>query len=76
MVDCADTGGQLRPLAVESPADSQDEPLLDRRAAPRKRLTIEVSADLHRRILMLCATRRVPVNQAVREILDRSFPGS
>lgn len=48
----------------------------DRRGVGRRRLSIEVSPDLHRRILTICATRRVPVNQAVREILDRAFPGS
>ena len=47
----------------------------DRRVTTRKKLTIEVSADLHRRILTICATRGLPVNQAVREMLERSFPG-
>lgn len=48
---------------------------LDRRSVGRRRLTVEVSPDLHRRILSICAVRRVPVNQAVREVLERAFPG-
>ena len=47
----------------------------DRRAVGRRRLSVEVSPDLHRRILTICSTRRVPVNQAVREVLERAFPG-
>ncbi len=47
----------------------------DRRAVGRRRLSVEVSPDLHRRILTICATRGVPVNQAVREVLEKAFPG-
>lgn len=47
----------------------------ERRGAIRRKLVIEISADLHQRILSICATRRLPVNQAVREVLERSFPG-
>ncbi|WP_375459630.1 hypothetical protein [uncultured Enterovirga sp.] len=48
--------------------------LPDRRAVARRRLSIDISPDLHRRIVTICATRRVPVNQAVREVLERAFP--
>lgn len=47
----------------------------ERRGAVRRKLVVEISADLHQRILSICATRRLPVNQAVREVLERSFPG-
>jgi hypothetical protein len=47
----------------------------ERRSTPRHRLVIEVSPDLHRRILTICATRGKRVNEAVREVLERSFPG-
>ncbi|MBX9934141.1 MAG: hypothetical protein K2Y56_21910 [Methylobacterium sp.] len=47
----------------------------DRRGAVRRKLVIEISADLHQRIVAICATRRIPVNQAVREVLERTFPG-
>lgn len=47
----------------------------ERRRAVRRKLVVEVSADLHQRIVSICATRRIPVNQAVREVLERSFPG-
>lgn len=66
---------QLRPRRGDPAVEGVEEPRLDRRAATRKKLTIEVSADLHRRILMICGTRQVPVNQAVREVLERGFPG-
>ena len=46
----------------------------ERRRAIRRKLVVEVSADLHQRIVSICATRRIPVNQAVREVLERSFP--
>lgn len=47
----------------------------DRRRTARHRLVVELSPDLHRRILTICGTRRIPVNQAVREVLERAFPG-
>lgn len=46
----------------------------ERRAEPRRRLTIEISPDLHRRIVTICSTRGQRVNEAVREVLERSFP--
>jgi predicted HicB family RNase H-like nuclease len=46
----------------------------ERRSTPRHRLVIEVSPDLHRRIVTICATRGQRVNEAVREVLERSFP--
>ena len=49
-------------------------PQAERRQAPRHRLTLDISPDLHRRILTICATRGQRVNEAVREVLERSFP--
>ena len=46
----------------------------ERRSTPRHRLVVEVSPDLHRRILTICATRGKRVNEAVREVLERAFP--
>ncbi len=48
---------------------------IERRVTSRRRLSVDISADLHRRILVICATRRLPVNQAVREVLEKAFPG-
>ena len=53
----------------------EDDVIPDRRSVQRRRLSVEVSHELHRRILTICATRGVPVNQAVREVLNRAFPG-
>lgn len=60
---------------VQSPAKLADAPGTERRGTPRHRLVVEVSPDLHRRILTICATRGKRVNEAVREVLERSFPG-
>ena len=46
----------------------------NRRRSERLKLVIEISPDLHRRIIAICATRRVPVNQAVRNVLEHAFP--
>ena len=46
----------------------------NRRRSERLKLVIEISPDLHRRIIAICATRRVPVNQAVRSVLEHAFP--
>ena len=68
-------GGGPKPAKSRSEASGVGEDAPDRRSAPRRKLVIEVSADLHARILAICATRRIPVNQAVRDVLDRAFPG-
>ena len=47
----------------------------DRRKARRHKLVVEISTDLHERILRICGTRKLPVNEAVRQVLERSFPG-
>ena len=60
---------------VTAPARVRPEVELDRRASQRKKLTIEVSSDLHRRIVAICSTRGLPVNEAVRGVLERAFPG-
>ena len=67
------TEAKLREALEEAPPD--DLIGQDRRAVGRRRLSVEVTPDLHRRILTICSTRRVPVNQAIREVLERAFPG-
>ena len=64
-----------RPSATRAPPTAPHLDTEDRRSAPRRKLVIEVSADLHRRIIAICGTRHVPVNQAVREVLEQAFPG-
>ena len=46
----------------------------NRRRSERLKLVVEISPDLHQRIIEICATRRVPVNQAVRNVLEHAFP--
>lgn len=41
---------------------------------PTKRLTIDVSAELHRRIKVQCALRGVNIADVLRELLDQEFP--
>lgn len=70
MTDTPTHHPQIQPSL--DPALSHLEP--ERRRSIRRKLVVEVSADLHQRIVSICATRRIPVNQAVREVLERSFP--
>ncbi len=49
----------------------------EKREAPQgstKRLTIDVSADLHRRIKMACVSQDRLMADVVREILEKAFP--
>jgi hypothetical protein len=39
-----------------------------------KRLTLDVSADLHRRIKVQCAVQGVNIADALRELLEQRFP--
>ena len=41
---------------------------------PTKRLTIDVTADLHRRIKVQCASQDMNIADAVRELLEQHFP--
>ncbi|MBI1380962.1 MAG: hypothetical protein GC161_07740 [Planctomycetaceae bacterium] len=41
---------------------------------PSKRLTIDVSAALHRRMKTQCAARGVNMADVIRELLERRFP--
>jgi predicted HicB family RNase H-like nuclease len=59
---------------AQSPRKLADAAAAERRSTPRHRLVVEVSPDLHRRILTICATRGKRVNEAVREVLERAFP--
>ena len=66
---------KLVPDRADRGQSEDGEIIPDRRGTQRKRLNIEISPELHKRILSICATRGVPVNQAVREVLERTFPG-
>lgn len=48
----------------------------ERRASKRRELIINVSGDLHERIIAICVARGVPVNEAVSRILEAAFPAS
>jgi predicted HicB family RNase H-like nuclease len=67
-------GATANTTTLEDQQPAPDPVSGDRRSIGRRRLTIEVSPELHRRILAICTTRGVPVNQAVRELLEKSFP--
>lgn len=41
---------------------------------PMKRLTIDLPADLHRRVKRGCADRGIKMADVVRDLLDREFP--
>jgi len=40
-----------------------------------KRLTIDVSESLHRRIKVQCATRGIKIADEIRALLEKHFPG-
>lgn len=48
----------------------------ERRSERRKRLNVDVSEDLHQRIVAICKSRSLPVNKAVRAVLEKAFPGT
>lgn len=54
-------------------ADLDQLPPIERRRSARRRLHVEIPEPLYAKIIALCAARRVPVNQAVRELLERHF---
>lgn len=64
------------PSRKARPVEDEGARLPDRRSVPRHRLYIEMSPDLHRRVLSISALRRLPVNAIVREVLERAFPGT
>jgi hypothetical protein len=41
-----------------------------------KRITVDVSEDLHTRIKVGCASARVKMADAVREVLERTWPAT
>lgn len=43
-------------------------------ASPTKRLTVDVSADVHRRLKVHCATAGRQISDVVRDLLEREFP--
>ncbi len=43
-------------------------------AGPMKRLTIDVSEDLHTRLKVGCAQRKQKIADVLRELLEREFP--
>jgi proline-rich tail region repeat protein len=45
-------------------------------AGPTKRLTVDVPADLHKRIKIHCATTERQISDIVRELLDREYPAA
>lgn len=69
-----DAAARIRPDPDGQAGDVPD--VVERRRTSRHRLVVDVSPDLHRRIVTICATRRIPVNEAIREVLERVFPGS
>jgi len=44
--------------------------------APTKRVTVDIPAELHRRVKMQCAMRGVNMTEVMRDLLDREFPAT
>jgi hypothetical protein len=43
-------------------------------SGPTKRLTVDVPADLHKRIKVHCANTEQQISDIVRELLEREYP--
>lgn len=73
MSNLEDKVEKARALAEATVAALSEEP---EQAAPgsMKRLTFDVSKDLHRRIKTGCAIRGEMMADVIREILEREFP--
>jgi hypothetical protein len=62
------------PRAVKRPDDwvNQKPPQAD--DVPMKRLTVDIPEDLHARIKIGCATKRLKMSDAVRALLEHHWP--
>lgn len=82
-------GARPTPVPVAKEADSwvgkpTGEPIEDRTllkeaaqpasSEPMKRLTIDVTDSLHRRMKVACATRGLKMADVMRELLEKEFP--
>ncbi len=56
------------------PIPSAPQPEEPSRSETMKRLTIDVSASLHRRIKIHCAQREIKIADEVRRLLEQHFP--
>ena len=56
------------------PTPSVAQPEEAARGETMKRLTIDVSASLHRRIKIHCAQREIKIADEVRQLLEQHFP--
>lgn len=67
----ADDWVKARTVSIE-PSKQEDQ----EKGEGMKRLTIDVSTSLHRRIKMQCAARDVKIADEVRGLLERHFPAT
>jgi hypothetical protein len=71
------TVAQPRPVPTADDWVAQKtEPEVSAPPAPVKRITVDVSEDLHTRIKVGCAAARVKMADAVREVLERTWPAT
>lgn len=67
-----------QPTALARPAEdwvearTRPEPAV----SPTKRLTVDVSADLHKRLKIHCATAERQISDVVRDLLEREYPAA
>jgi predicted DNA binding CopG/RHH family protein len=61
------------PAAKPTPAPTAEEWVEHRDTEPKKRLTIDISPSLHRRIKTTCARRGVNMADEIRELLETHF---
>lgn len=67
-----------QPTALARPAEDwvetrkQPDPV----SGPTKRLTVDISADLHKRLKIQCATAERQISDVVRDLLEREYPAA
>jgi hypothetical protein len=60
--------------AIDELANALNEPANGPSLVPMKRITITVSDALHRQIKMSCVARGINMADAVRDVLERTWP--
>lgn len=70
------TANRPQPAAPALANQAKIEQWIENRAGeePTKRFTIDVPKSLHARIKAQCALRGVPMNEEIRELLEKHFP--
>jgi ParG len=65
-----------KPASADAWVKAAPEPAVATPAQPMKRLTIDVSVDLHTRLKLECTRRGLKIADVLRDLLEREFPNA